>query len=188
MSEPKEMNATEFHKWEREQDALPIDGSGKLCSYDLKLAGWIGRDGSFVRDGDHLMRRPLTWLPAPTDPLQEWKRQMDYAKADLERTLSDFNDLKSLALGEDGTSSRRFKWRPSYGADTGHDYETGLLQLVEAIRLKRLAFERLDSDPPLVVAQQREVEAKRKAQEAEWKENARRTREDRINRIRSISP
>ena len=134
------------------------------------------------------MKIPITWFSPSTEPVREWKAKLDYAAADLQQALAHHADLMSVALDEQGTAGRRWEWRPTYGQDTGLDYEAGLHQLVEAIHIKRIAFERLDSDPPLVVVQQREAAAKKAEQEAEYTENARRHRQSRIERIKSINP
>lgn len=155
MSERPFKSLGEFNKWLKEQDALPITKSGKLVELEPELAGWLGRDGSFTRKADDLLRLPPTLFSPPADPLQEWKAKHDYAAADLQQTLAHFENLKDVALDKPGTAGRRWDWRPSYGVDCGVDHESGLLQLVEAIKRKRAAFEAIDGDPPLVIAQQR---------------------------------
>ncbi|MBL9164454.1 MAG: hypothetical protein JNL18_17135 [Planctomycetaceae bacterium] len=186
MIEGKPIEAGDFHRWEREQDALPITSNGQLCTYGVALVGWLGRDGSFAQDG--LYHNPLTLFPPSTDPDRNWQDRHNYAVADLKQATADFENLKASALGLAGAGTfGDSDWRPSYGEKPG-DIEAMLTQIAEAVRVKREALEDIEANPSPGVAKQREEQAKRKANTEFVNELMRRDHQERMKRLASIKP
>ena len=182
----REIDPIEFHKWERENDPVPVGPTGHLSELGETPKCWLAPSGEMVANGHPFF--PSALVPAPTHPLDLWRKQVDYARADLAWAEEDFRNLKRQSLGYEIEFGWSMKWRPSYGTQTGNAV-TDLRVLAAAIRKKREAWTAIyEVNIPDEVRRERKKKADMERSDAEWESHQEAERANRRNEIQSIEP
>ncbi len=135
----------EFDVWFSHSDPVPIDRNGRFVK-EGQVFAWLAQNGDYVVNGDG------GWFgaelyPAPTDPIGLYKRELDYARADLAQAEESFHNLKNSLLGTSRLDPNRLRWRSSYGPKPDDDVSR-LTALAKAVKARVEALEKLIQNRP----------------------------------------